>query len=88
MACTREVAVYGFNASKHDEGHGGHSNDQLVVFGLSIVMIGGAFVKAISSRYSSLPFTVMLLMFGVILAVWTIFDQQFTLQPGSSRWQI
>ena len=77
--CNRVTAVTGIGGTPSDSGH---SNDQLVLFGLAFVMIGGAFIKA-STAHIPLPYTALLLIFGCSMAMWVLFDQQFTLQPGT-----
>lgn len=75
--CDRTAAVYGLGASAE-----GHHNFQLPLFGLSLMLVGG---RAIQHFFSDipLPYTVMLLLFGVALGCWVLFDPAFTLRPGT-----
>jgi len=57
-------------------------NSQLVLFGLSLCLLGGAALKHLM-RAVPLPYTVLLLLLGTGLGVWTMFDPAFTLQPGT-----
>jgi NhaP-type Na+/H+ or K+/H+ antiporter len=53
-----------------------------VLFGLSLCLLGGAAVQQFLKPVP-LPYTVLLLVFGALLGVWTMFDPAFTLQPGT-----
>jgi len=80
LECDRTAAVYGLGASA--DGHGGHHNYQLPLFGLSIMLVGGGAIQHFFSGIP-LPYTVMLLLFGVLLGCWVLFDPAYTLQPGT-----
>lgn len=56
-----------------------HKNDQLVLFGGAVILIGGGYIK---NMQAPLPFTVMLVLFGVALGIWVSFDTSFTLPRG------
>ena len=54
---------------------------QLVVYGASVMLIGGGFIKHLVSGVP-VPYTVALLLFGIILGIWVLYDTKFTLAPG------
>lgn len=72
--CGRLAAVGGVHSSHH--------NYQLPLLGLGLVLIGGGAIQHFLSRVP-LPYTVLLLLFGVLLGCWVMFDENFTLQPGT-----
>ena len=78
--CDRTTAVTGFGDAAH-AAHAGHHNHQLVLLGLSIMLLGGAGVQHYLGSVP-LPYTMLLLVFGWILGLWVLFDADFTLQPG------
>ena len=71
--CDRSSAVGNHHASHH--------NDQLPLYGLAIVLIGGGVIQHFFSKVP-LPYTVLLLIFGIALGAWVQFDPNYTLQPG------
>ena len=84
QACSREAAVSGFGNGLGDGHSEGRHNQQLVLLGLSITMVGGGIIKAATNTVAlPVPFTVLLLLFGMLLGCWVLFDPAFTLQPGA-----
>jgi hypothetical protein len=51
LDCDRTAAVYGLGASA--DGHGGHHNYQLPLFGLSIMLVGGGAIQHFFSGLQS-----------------------------------
>ena len=63
-------------------------NDQLVLMGLAYILIGGGMIQHFSKMYGiTLPYTVMLLIFGILTGFWVTFDPAFTLQPGMKAFE-
>jgi len=58
-----------------------HSNGALAIYGLTIILMGGAAIQHFSVRLP-VPYTVLLLLFGIVLGLWDVYDPNFTLQPG------
>jgi len=75
--CDRYAAA--LQPDAHHDGH--HHNDQLPLFGLSLVLVGGGAIQHFGSGIP-LPYTVLLLLFGTAIGFWILFDSAFTLQPG------
>ena len=60
-----------------------HHNDQLPLLGLALVMIGGGLIQHFGGILRlPFPYTMLLLMYGMALGLWILFDPAFTLQPG------
>jgi len=53
-----------------------------VLFGLSLCLLGGAALQQLLAGLP-VPYTMLLLVFGVCLGAWTVFDPAYTLQPGT-----
>ena len=55
--------------------------NQLPLLALTLVLISGGLIQHFFSGVP-LPYTVLLLLFGMALGCWVTFDPNFTLQPG------
>ena len=79
--CDRHTAAVGFEPA--DEVHGEHHNHQLVLYGISILFMLGAFIEHyLEVTKLPLPYTMTLLVFGCLVGTWLLLDPRFTLQPG------
>ena len=71
------TAVWG-DTTPHESDH---HNNQLPIFGLGLMLLGGAFVQHFFEKLP-VPYTAMCLLYGALLGVWVLFSPYFTLQPG------
>ncbi len=76
--CDRILASTQPNAG-HAGGH--HANDQLPLLGLTLMLVGGGAIQHFGSGLP-LPYTMLLLLFGMGLGFWVLLDPNFTLHPG------
>ena len=87
--CDRETALHGYPGAVWygpivDE-HSGHEhhNYQLVLYGVSLLFMGGAVLEHyLEISKWGLPYTMILLLFGGLVGTWVLLDPNFTLQPG------
>ena len=75
--CDRVAAVWGDQEPQPPD----HHNNQLPLFGLGVILLGGSFVQHFFEKLP-IPYTAMCLLFGGVLGVITLFSPDLTLQPG------
>jgi hypothetical protein len=60
-----------------------HENHQLAFAAVTIILVGGGMIQHFGGILKlPFPYTMLLLVYGLVLGLWVLFDPNFTLQPG------
>lgn len=60
-----------------------HENHQLAFAAVTVILVGGGMIQHFGGLLKiPFPYTMLLLVYGLVLGLWVLFDPNFTLQPG------